>query len=68
MVGVNGGKLPAIRKHLAENIGGVYKDMDLSWVKEYDIMTATHDVFLSASRSSRSKGRLTPRLVSTSVE
>ncbi|KAG5654746.1 hypothetical protein H0H81_003754 [Sphagnurus paluster] len=32
MVGVNGGKFPAIRKHLAENIGGAYKDMDLSFV------------------------------------
>ncbi|KIM85427.1 hypothetical protein PILCRDRAFT_96497 [Piloderma croceum F 1598] len=31
MVGVNGGKFPAIRQHLAENIGGVYKDMDLSF-------------------------------------
>lgn len=30
MVGVNGGKFPAIREHLADNIGGVYKDMDLS--------------------------------------
>ncbi|KAF7306669.1 GFO-IDH-MocA domain-containing protein [Mycena indigotica] len=34
MVGVNGGKFPAIRQHLAENIGGVYKDMDLSF-EEY---------------------------------
>lgn len=33
MVGVNGSKFPAIRKHLDENIGGVYKDMDLSYVK-----------------------------------
>ncbi|KAH0590531.1 hypothetical protein H2248_000677 [Termitomyces sp. 'cryptogamus'] len=31
MVGVNGGKFPAIRQHLAKNIGGVYKDMDLSF-------------------------------------
>jgi len=30
MVGVNGGKFPAIRQHLAENIAGVYKDMDTS--------------------------------------
>jgi D-galacturonate reductase len=30
MVGVNGGKFPAIREHLAANIGGAYKDMDLS--------------------------------------
>ena len=29
MVGVNGGKFPAIRQHLAENIGAIYKDMDL---------------------------------------
>ncbi|KAG6872875.1 hypothetical protein C0995_005733 [Termitomyces sp. Mi166 len=34
MVGVNGGKFPAIRQHLAENIGWVYKDMDLSF-EEY---------------------------------
>ncbi|KAF9458195.1 hypothetical protein BDZ94DRAFT_1271259 [Collybia nuda] len=31
MVGVNGGKFPAIRDHLAANIGGAYKDMDLSF-------------------------------------
>ena len=31
MVGVNGGKFPAIRQHLADNIGAVYKDMDLSY-------------------------------------
>ncbi|KAJ7071545.1 NAD(P)-binding protein [Mycena amicta] len=31
MVGVNGGKFPAIRQHLAQNIGAVYKDMDLSF-------------------------------------
>jgi len=35
MVGVNGGKFPAIRNHLEENIGGVYKDMDLSLVLHY---------------------------------
>lgn len=32
MVGVSGGKFPAIRKHLQENIGNVYKDMDVSYV------------------------------------
>ncbi|KAA1468668.1 NAD(P)-binding protein [Dentipellis sp. KUC8613] len=31
MVGVNGGKFPAIREHLAANIAGVYKDMDISF-------------------------------------
>lgn len=30
MVGVNGGKFPAIRQHLDKNIGGVYKDMNLT--------------------------------------
>ena len=35
MVGVNGGKFPAIRKHLQENIGNVYKDMDVSYVKTF---------------------------------
>jgi D-galacturonate reductase len=35
MVGVNGGKFPAIRKHLDENIGAVYKDMDLSLAVPY---------------------------------
>jgi hypothetical protein len=35
MVGVSGGKFPAIRKHLDENIGAVYKDMDLSLVAHY---------------------------------
>ena len=30
MVGVSGGKFPAIRKHLQENIANVYKDMDVS--------------------------------------
>ncbi|KAF6766362.1 D-galacturonic acid reductase [Ephemerocybe angulata] len=34
MVGVNGGKFPAIRQHLDKNIGGVYKDMDLNF-QEY---------------------------------
>jgi hypothetical protein len=28
MVGVSGNKFPAIRQHLDQNIGGVYKDMD----------------------------------------
>jgi D-galacturonate reductase len=28
MVGVSGSKFPAIREHLDQNIGGVYKDMD----------------------------------------
>ncbi len=32
MVGTNGSKYPAIRKHLDENIGQVYKDMDTSYV------------------------------------
>ncbi|KAJ3870073.1 hypothetical protein EV359DRAFT_76074 [Lentinula novae-zelandiae] len=31
MAGVNGGKFPAIREHLDKNIGGVYKDMDLTY-------------------------------------
>ncbi|KZT21640.1 D-galacturonic acid reductase [Neolentinus lepideus HHB14362 ss-1] len=31
MVGVNGGKFPAIRKHLQDNIAGAYKDMDVSF-------------------------------------
>ncbi|THH34011.1 hypothetical protein EUX98_g24 [Antrodiella citrinella] len=31
MVGTNGGKFPAIRKHLEENIAGAYKDMDVSF-------------------------------------
>ncbi|KZT06882.1 NAD-P-binding protein [Laetiporus sulphureus 93-53] len=31
MVGVNGSKFPAIRKHLQENIAEVYKDMDISF-------------------------------------
>ncbi|KAJ3758374.1 hypothetical protein EV360DRAFT_83117 [Lentinula raphanica] len=31
MAGVNGGKFPAIREHLSQNIGGVYKDMDLTF-------------------------------------
>ena len=30
MVGVNGKKFPAIRKHMQKNIGDVYKDMDLT--------------------------------------
>ncbi len=32
MVGVNGGKFPAIREHLQANIAGAYKDMDVSSV------------------------------------
>lgn len=30
MVGVNGGKFPAIREHLQANIAGAYKDMDIT--------------------------------------
>ena len=29
MAGVSGGKFPAIRQHLQENIAHVYKDMDI---------------------------------------
>jgi D-galacturonate reductase len=32
MVGVNGGRFPAIRQHLEENIAKVYKDMDVRFV------------------------------------
>ena len=32
MVGVNGGKFPAIRAHLEQNIAQVYKDLDVSYV------------------------------------
>lgn len=31
MVGVSGKKFPAIRQHLHENIGQVYKDIDTSY-------------------------------------
>lgn len=31
MVGTNGGKFPAIREHLQENIANVYKEMDISF-------------------------------------
>ncbi|KAL1748890.1 hypothetical protein HDZ31DRAFT_28531 [Schizophyllum fasciatum] len=31
MAGVSGGKFPAIREHLAQNIAEVYKDMDISF-------------------------------------
>ena len=30
--GADGRRFPAVRKHLDENIGGVYKDMDTSYV------------------------------------
>jgi len=32
MVGVNGKKFPDIRQHLVNNIGQVYRDMDLEQV------------------------------------
>lgn len=32
MVGVNGKKFPDIRQHLANNIGQVYRDMNLEQV------------------------------------
>ncbi|KAF9511681.1 hypothetical protein BS47DRAFT_1372984 [Hydnum rufescens UP504] len=32
MVGVNGSKFPAIREHLEDKIGKVYKDLDLTYV------------------------------------
>ncbi|KAH9982527.1 hypothetical protein BGW80DRAFT_30204 [Lactifluus volemus] len=31
MVGVNGNKFPAIRAYLQENVGQVYKDLDISF-------------------------------------
>jgi hypothetical protein len=51
MVGVNGGKFPAIREHLSENIGGVYKDMDLTFVHLSIFRTVD-------SRNIRKKGKL----------
>lgn len=38
MVGVNGDKFPAIRQHLQENIGNVYKDMDTSCVTTFTLL------------------------------
>lgn len=66
MVGVNGGKFPAIRKHLDENIGAVYKDMDLSLV---DSDSASHHncICFPDSTAFQKKGKWTQRLVRPSL-
>lgn len=63
MVGVNGKKFPAIRQHLNENIGGVYKDMDLSFV-EISGFSPCHSDTATGLTSFQSKERSIPRLVS----
>ena len=63
MVGVNGGKFPAIREHLDKNIGGIYKDMDLTWVElPYGEIADIHVSSLD-SRNTPRKARLTLKLV-----
>ena len=49
MVGVNGSKFPAIRTHLQENIGNVYKDMDTSYAFSWSFCRHTTH-FLSQVR------------------
>jgi len=66
MVGVNGGKFPAIREHLQQNIAGVYKDMDISYVHIHaDAVLVSPTLFYCDSGSPRTqmKEELTPRLV-----
>lgn len=65
MVGVNGGKFPAIREHLDKNIGGVYKDMNLTWVALSSGEIADIHVSSLASRNTPRKARLTRKLVSS---
>ncbi|KAH8120139.1 NAD-binding protein [Phellopilus nigrolimitatus] len=48
MVGVNGSKFPAVRQHLQENIGNVYKDMDTSFVAYPDEGKTDPEAYKSA--------------------
>ena len=61
MVGVDGSKFPAIRRHLQENIANVYKDMDTTYANHIFCARLVH--FLSASMPSRTRLKLTQRLV-----
>lgn len=63
MVGVNGGKFPAIRQHLDENIGGVYKDMDLTYASTSTFCRLRNLRRYAASMNSPKVARLTPKLV-----
>jgi len=48
MVGVSGGKFPAIRHHLDQNIGQVYKDMDTSFIAHPDETKVDPDAYKTA--------------------
>ncbi|TRM65779.1 hypothetical protein BD626DRAFT_566439 [Schizophyllum amplum] len=48
MAGVSGGKFPAIREHLAQNIGNVYKDMDLSFDNYPEVEKSDPEAYKSA--------------------
>ncbi|PVF97578.1 NAD(P)-binding protein [Serendipita vermifera] len=48
MVGVNGKKFPAIRKHLEEKIAGAYKDMDISFTSYPDNETVNPEAYKAA--------------------
>ena len=64
MVGVSGGKFPAIRQHLQSNIAEVYKDMDITYGT---VATGKKRIMLnnqSDSILSRMKTKLILRLVS----
>lgn len=42
MVGVNGKKFPDIRQHLDQNIGQVYRDMDLTYDNSHSFKHLTN--------------------------
>jgi D-galacturonate reductase len=68
MVGVNGGKFPAIRKHLDENIGAVFKDMDLSLgIPHARFISLLKHVCFPDLTAFQKKEMLTRRLVRSSV-
>ena len=65
MVGVNGGKFPAIREHLQANIAGAYKDMDVSSVncpalQIYEIPVLNHATIASTHTHKKEKSTQRP--------
>lgn len=65
MAGVNGGKFPAIREHLDKNIGGVYKDMDLTYAVDSSRKICHLDSYIGiVSMNIRKAAKSIPRLAS----
>lgn len=69
MVGTNGGKFPAIRQHLVENIGKVYKDMDTTYDRHASPSSneLNTPLFFAALMHSPKATSSIPKLVSTQL-